>query len=271
MKETFSLDEYTEWHSVDETCPIAGDYNKNIELACKHNDHARVVIDEYNQLIKREIDEYNNYFPYFSQELNKILYFSSRAKTLEVDDKNNVSILYGIIEDITIQEEQKQKVKLLSEVDKLTGLYNRHKIDNSLNIEIKRAKRHGTDLSLIILDIDKFKNINDKYGHLVGDKTLIEIATLLKENTRDTDIIGRWGGEEFIILCPNSNLEKTIQLAEKLRKSMESFQFDVVNNVTSSFGITQLSKDDDIVSFLTHADKALYNAKNNGRNRVEKY
>lgn len=269
MKETFSLNKNIEWHSVNDTCPIAGDYYKNIELASESSEHAKVVIDEYNQLINRQIDEYNNHFPYFSQELNKTLYFSSRAKVLEFDEKDEVSILYGIIEDITIQEEQRQEVKLLSEVDKLTSLYNRHKIDTSLNIELKRASRHGNDLSLIITDIDNFKSINDTYGHIVGDSVLIEFASLLKENIRDTDIIGRWGGEEFIIICQNSNLDEARQLAQKLRKCIEEFTFDKVNNITSSFGVTQFVKEDDIESFLTKADKALYRAKLNGRNRVE--
>lgn len=271
MKETFSLDKNLQWHSVNETCPIAGDYNKNIELASQSNKHASVVMEEYKKLIAQETDEYNNKFPYFSKEQNKTLYFSSRAKVLDLDKKNNVSILYGIIEDITIQEEQKRSVELLLATDKLTGLYNRHKIDSSLNIELKRAKRHGTNLSLIISDIDKFKLINDNYGHLTGDDVLVQIANILKENTRETDIIGRWGGEEFIIICPNSDINDTQLLAEKLRKCMNDFEFDIVKNITSSFGITQLNKEDTIESFLTKADKALYRAKNSGRNKVEKF
>ena len=94
MKKTFSLDAESNWHSIERTCPIAGDYYKNIEFACKKNEDARIIIDEYTKLINREIDEYNNQFPYFSQEQNKTLYFSSRAKALEFNEDGSVSVLY---------------------------------------------------------------------------------------------------------------------------------------------------------------------------------
>ena len=109
MEETFSLDKNLKFHSIEETCPIAGDYNQNIELACSTNEHARIVINEYKELLNGKVEEYNNQFPYYSKALNAIHYFSSRAKVLERNEKNEVSILYGIIEDITLQELQKKE------------------------------------------------------------------------------------------------------------------------------------------------------------------
>ncbi len=269
MKETFSLDKTLQFHSIEKTCPIAGDYNKNIELACKTYNHAQTIIDEYKQLLNREIDEYSNKFPYFSEEFNKTLYFTSRAKILEVDDKNKISILYGIIIDITTQEEQKQEIEKLLNIDKLTGINNRNKLDESLNIEIEKVQRYDTKLSLIIADIDKFKLVNDNYGHLVGDEVLIQVSKLLKENSRITDIVGRWGGEEFMIICSNSTSDDATKLAQKLRQIIKNFHFDIVGGVTLSFGITQFNQKDTEDQFITRADQALYLAKDTGRDRVE--
>lgn len=269
MKEIFSLDKNQKFHSIEDTCPIAGDYNKNIELAYETDDHARIVIDEYKELLNGQTDEYKNKFPYYSKELNKTLYFSSRAKVLERNEKNEVSILYGIIEDITDQELQIQKIEELSIRDKLTNLYNRVKIDEALKNEFETSKRYKINLSLIILDIDYFKLVNDKYGHLVGDSVLVQFANILMKNSRQSDIVGRWGGEEFIIIAPNSNIESVKKLAEKLRVIIEKFEFDVVKKLTVSFGVSQLKEEDDINSFIKRVDEALYKAKKLGRNRVE--
>lgn len=271
MVDTFSLDKKLDMHSIEKTCPIAGDYYKNIEEACENIEHARIVIDEYKKLLNQERAEYNNKFPYYSKEQNKTLYFSSRAKVLERDKQENVSILYGIIEDITIQEEQKQKIEELVKRDKLTNLYNRAKLDDSLLSEINSSKRYDNKLSLVIIDIDNFKLINDTYGHLVGDNVLIQIqmANIMQNNARESDIVGRWGGEEFIVICPNSDIKATKQFAEKLRTLIEKFEFDVVKNKTASFGVAEFEKEDTVNSLLNRADKALYRAKELGRNRVE--
>ncbi|MFT5660027.1 MAG: diguanylate cyclase (GGDEF)-like protein [Sulfurimonas sp.] len=269
MKETFSLDKNLELHSIEDTCPIAGDYYKNIELACEINENARIIIDEYKQLINQEIDEYNNKFPYYNAKFNKTFYFSSRAKVLETTTTNEVAILYGIIEDITTQELHRHEMEELSIRDKLTNLYNRVKTDESIKYEIKRSIRYKFNLSLILIDIDFFKLVNDNYGHLTGDAVLVQTAKLLKENVRDSDIVGRWGGEEFIIICPNSEKASAKILADKLRKLIENFDFDVVKHKTASFGLTQFNNNDTLETLIDRADKALYKAKESGRNRVQ--
>lgn len=153
--------------------------------------------------------------------------------------------------------------------DKLTGLYNRHKLDDTLISELIQFKRYQTPPSIIIMDIDFFKSVNDTYGHQVGDEVLKDVANLSKNAIRSSDILGRWGGEEFLIICPETDLEGTYILAEKLRIILESHEFVNVGNKTASFGVTTATigaSDDDLI---VQADDALYKAKIKGRNRVE--
>lgn len=163
----------------------------------------------------------------------------------------------------------KKRVEELSITDRLTGLYNRLKLDELFASYLCIAKRHQTPFSIILLDIDKFKSVNDTYGHQVGDSLLQELAKLLKTNVRFEDAIGRWGGEEFLILLPNSDLESARLLAEKLRSLMEAQNFAYVGRRTSSFGVASYHLHDDEKSMTARADAALYLAKENGRNRVE--
>jgi len=269
MEDTFSLDKSLEKHSVELTCPIAGDYNKNIELVEESKEKAKLVFDEYNELVNQKIQEYSNQFPYYNEQLEKTFYFSSRAKVLETNDQEEVSILFGVIVDITAHEEQKNELERLSQTDKLTGLYNRFKLDESLHIEIDRMKREKTPLSVIMMDIDKFKTINDNFGHLIGDQVIKQVATVLNDNTRKTDVLGRWGGEEFMILCSNTPIETAHDIAEKLRIRIKNSHFETRKTETASFGVSEFEEGDDIDSFINRADNALYLAKDNGRNRVE--
>ena len=121
----------------------------------------------------------------------------------------------------------------------------------------------------MIIDVDYFKKVNDTYGHQVGDTTLIEVANILKTNIRESDTVGRWGGEEFVIICPHTNLEGIKIVANIIRGKIEKHQFPVVGNKTASFGITIYQDNDNLETIISRADEALYNAKNNGRNRVE--
>ena len=162
-----------------------------------------------------------------------------------------------------------KKIEQLSITDSLTKIYNRSKFESSLEYEIERARRYGTPLSLIMFDIDHFKSINDTYGHLIGDSVLVEIAQIVKNNIRSTDIFARWGGEEFVILAPNINKDQAKILAEKIRKLIARHQFKYVDHVTVSLGVTEFLPTDTKESFLKRTDDALYLAKRKGRNRVE--
>ena len=155
--------------------------------------------------------------------------------------------------------------------DKLTGLYNRHKLDDTLISELMRFKRYKTPLSIIIMDIDFFKSVNDTYGHQVGDEVLKNVAHLSKNALRSSDILGRWGGEEFLIICPETDLDSTYILAEKLRSILESHEFVNVGNITASFGVTTATIGASGDDLIAQADDALYKAKSKGRNGVEMF
>ncbi len=160
-----------------------------------------------------------------------------------------------------------KELEILSTTDRLTGLLNRRKMERELNKELKRAKRYNQAFSLILIDIDFFKKVNDTLGHQAGDALLIELSRLMKETLRSTDLIARWGGEEFLILCPSSNLEEAVKLAERLRLSVENCKFSIEKSITISVGVAEYSGQslDDLIN---QADKKLYIAKNQGRNRV---
>ncbi len=190
-----------------------------------------------------------------------IIYIKLSKK--ELDD---ISIIESDMKD-EIKEKTKELEKLAI-TDKLTGIYNRVKLDEFLQNEIDRSERYNHSFTLTILDIDDFKSVNDTYGHLVGDKVLTEIANILKTSSRKTDIVGRWGGEEFLIICPESTLKDTANMIENIRLTIASFDFTRVGNKTASFGISLFKPNDTIDSLTKRADDALYKAKNSGRNKV---
>ena len=160
-------------------------------------------------------------------------------------------------------------LSLLSITDKLTQLHNRLKLDESLVNETNRAKRYKNDFSIVILDIDHFKTINDTYGHQIGDTALTQVAGILKQCARDTDIVGRWGGEEFLIILPETPADKAYAFAEKLRHQVSSCQLPTVGHLTASIGVAHFDPITDTpASLLKRADKALYEAKHTGRNKV---
>jgi len=161
-----------------------------------------------------------------------------------------------------------KELNRLSITDKLTGLYNRVKTDDMLNGEIHRAQRFGHPFGLILLDIDLFKTVNDTYGHQVGDQVLVDVAQILRTTIRQTDVVGRWGGEEFIIICPQADESGTFNLAENLREKLAQHVFTSGEHKTASFGVTAYKPGDTSKDIVARADAALYQAKQQGRNRV---
>jgi diguanylate cyclase (GGDEF)-like protein len=153
-------------------------------------------------------------------------------------------------------------------VDFLTGLSNRRHIYTLLSHETERSKRYGQPFSVILFDVDHFKRINDTHGHLSGDQVLREISRLTAEKLRTVDDVGRWGGEEFLILLPETGLSGAHLLADRLRQVIATQTFGSVGAVTASFGVTEYQLNDSPESMLARADAALYSAKRAGRNRV---
>ena len=166
-----------------------------------------------------------------------------------------------------------EELEKLANFDSLTGLYNRRAILRRLDEEIKHAKRYKEQPSLIMLDIDHFKKVNDRYGHLTGDDVLEEVARLIRQSIRAVDAAGRYGGEEFIIILPKTDSSSALNVAERIRKAIEMAGMkDSEGNVfsiTVSQGLASYKPGEDKHSFISRADDALYAAKENGRNRVE--
>ncbi|MBL1216129.1 MAG: diguanylate cyclase [Planctomycetes bacterium] len=166
-------------------------------------------------------------------------------------------------------------VKMLAQraqVDGLTGLWNRTHLDEQLVCQVSQARRHDTPLALIMSDVDKFKNLNDTHGHPFGDQVLQEVANILVEETRDSDISCRYGGEEFAVILPMTSLADAVTVAERCRQTLEAYVWASHDDlcVTASFGVTDLgtAEEPTAASVIKSADAALYAAKHGGRNRV---
>ncbi|MCR8922479.1 GGDEF domain-containing protein [Dasania sp. GY-MA-18] len=167
-------------------------------------------------------------------------------------------------------ELEKNAVELrnLASTDTLTGLHNRRLILKLLSKDLEISTRYNRELSLLMVDIDHFKNINDKYGHQMGDHVLSLIAKKLEDECRQTDLVGRYGGEEFLIILPETNQQAAIELAERVRNEVNGLDIGLSIAISCSIGVTSLIKGDSITTLIKRADDALYQAKDQGRNRV---
>lgn len=172
------------------------------------------------------------------------------------------------LSDVTKMKEHQVKTEKKAYMDGLTNVYNRNKFDDILKDEIKYVHRYDNPLSLAILDIDKFKDFNDTYGHLVGDEVLITMAETVNNRVRETDTFARWGGEEFVILFKNTNARTAKVISENLRKKIQDNKHPTAGSITASFGVTEYKKGDTTETIFKRCDDALYLAKKNGRNRV---
>ncbi len=181
----------------------------------------------------------------------------SRINTVVVNIVDNT-------ENRLLQEE----LKRISQTDPLTKIYNRSKFNDALEREIERIKRKYSDLSVLLFDIDFFKKINDTYGHDVGDDVLKKITALVSQNIRINDVFARWGGEEFIILLPLTDICNASLLADKLRVLISSHSMGKAGKISCSFGVSSYRMGEPIESFIKRADEGLYKSKRNGRNRV---
>lgn len=186
----------------------------------------------------------------------------------QVDTDGNVVQILGVTRDISERRRFEEELEHLAVTDPLTGVWNRRQGEKLLSAALAEAQRHGLALSVLMIDIDRFKRINDTFGHETGDHVLIELNRRLMQNLRSSDILARWGGEEFVIATRHGEIADAITLAEKLRELVAGAPFDGVGTVTVSIGVTQLTTDDDLTSWLGRADHALYEAKAAGRNVV---
>jgi two-component system cell cycle response regulator len=165
-----------------------------------------------------------------------------------------------------------EEMERLANYDLLTGLYNRRATMMKLEEHIKFARRYHEQISMFMFDLDEFKKINDRYGHISGDNTLAKVATILRTSIRETDVAGRYGGDEFIVILPYTDLKYALMIAERVRKTIESTRIaksdTEIFSITISGGVTSWTSNDDSYSFISRADVGLYKAKNE-RNRIE--
>lgn len=191
--------------------------------------------------------------------------FAIQVKPLNESDNKMFTL---VLTDITQMKIYQNKLEHLSQTDALTQVGNREFFNKNISKEIERAKRYKHNLSLIMIDIDHFKKINDTYGHDIGDNVLIELATTIQHLLRKTDMFCRYGGEEFMIIMPESSIMETAISAERIRSHVEKLHVDAVSTITISIGLTQLHEHDTQESFVKRVDNALYKSKHDGRNRI---
>lgn len=170
---------------------------------------------------------------------------------------------------LMILERADERIRQIAMQDALTGAWNRAHMAEAAHAEMARMERYGHPVALIMADLDHFKRVNDTYGHATGDQVLKSFCDVVRTCIRTTDLFGRWGGEEFLLLLPNSGYASTQKLAERIRATLEQTQFPVIGNLTASFGFAVCHTADVWENWLNRADMALYRAKANGRNRVE--
>jgi diguanylate cyclase (GGDEF)-like protein/PAS domain S-box-containing protein len=221
--------------------------------------------------------------PLLNNELEQIV-FSTKHKRkdgslydveirLQLMNIDNHDRFVAFINDVTKQNNAiKEKEKFYDKAthDYLTNIYNRQIFDEMYNKEFESFTRYGTPLSLILFDIDDFKEVNDTFGHDIGDHVLVELVNIVKENVRASDVFARWGGEEFVILMVNTDIDIAFAKANEIRKKIQNYKIEKVGYITCSFGVASPSSQMDPNSIFKNADKALYKAKANGKNNVQK-
>ena len=190
--------------------------------------------------------------------------FIRRTLSREQELVNQLKKHQDELEEIVLQ--RTQQLENLAMTDDLTGALNRRKFYEILDHEIDRYKRYGTELSLLLIDIDYFKKVNDNFGHHTGDQILQKFSDLIQNLIRKSDYFARIGGEEFAIILPQSNLQQAVNMAEKIRNRISEYNFPEVGKLTASIGISEIQKNEESGNFTQRTDDALYSAKENGRN-----
>lgn len=194
------------------------------------------------------------------------------AETVEAKNKEltelNQSLEKKVYERTDELHDAYKKMKQLAVTDTLTGIYNRYYFNNALEKEIYRAHRYERSFALLMFDLDHFKNVNDTYGHAIGDTVLLSLSNLVASCLRESDIFARIGGEEFVIILPETGEELSLEIAERIRKNIEKHPFESVKQVTISIGLVRHRPEEGLEELLKRVDSALYTAKNSGRNRV---
>jgi len=195
-------------------------------------------------------------------------YYEEETITPILGKDNSIENFVVTSQDITERVRMEESLQKLATTDSLTGVYNRHKSNEELRVEIARAKRYHSSFALVMIDIDHFKVVNDTYGHDIGDYVLQEFSSIISNLIRESDRFGRWGGEEFLIILPQLEEEQIMPFAYKLKEAVATHVFKDIDPITISVGVSVFHENDTKKSLLKRVDQALYQAKKEGRNRV---
>lgn len=249
---------------------IVGKFDESWHLGIGVRNDAPVLLNAINKAIrgipKQTLQDITN--KWISVRYEKAANFSDFSKYLPFA----ILILGIVVYRQIILKKYNKKLEVLSYTDTLTRCANRQKIDEVLLYHLNDFLRHQIPFSVVLCDLDNFKLVNDRYGHLAGDNVLKRFAKLMKANIRANDLIGRWGGEEFLIVCPNTDSEGAKQIALHLKDALSLYEFRDVGHVTASFGVAEYNNEQiSIETLLSYADAALYESKNAGRNKVSVY
>ena len=238
------------------------DYQKTMDAMLDHL-YGKVNVYEVEYRIQAKDGTYKWYY--------------DRGKVTQYDEKDKPLLLAGIVFDITkkkeleIDLENKNKILAVQAAnDGLTKINNHRTLLEQLNYEIANSKKTNKPLSVAMFDLDDFKKVNDTKGHVNGDEVLVNVADIIAKSIRGTDIVGRYGGEEFMVIFPNTNFIKAATIAERIRKAVENYKFLDNLKITISAGVKQFNGEN-ITELIHSADKNLYKAKNNGKNQIIYY
>jgi len=247
---------------------VVGDVGFEFFTNKLHPDDYEYVMENMRKHLRGESDAYEVEYRIRHKDGHYLWYYD--RGTLRKRDKDGKPLyLQGIVFDITESKKVEEKFKVLSERDVLTNLYNRRMMFRHLENYIEEKMKNGKTFSLIMFDIDHFKNINDTYGHLVGDETLKRLSELVVEDKRSNDIVYRYGGEEFFILLPDTELVGAVKVAKRLHKLIANMHIPKVGHITVSMGVVESQINDTVDELIKRADVMMYKAKEQGRNLIK--
>lgn len=237
-----------------------------LQLASTHGDE----LDELAPLGRTEFDSVITAFNEVLRRLKLIIAQRTEAEmTVRAAIQRSNNAFAQIQATQAELMEKNRQLEALSMTDQLTGVCNRRWLDEVLTRALERSRDDGRQFSIILMDVDRFKAVNDTHGHQIGDRVLVDVAQRIVDAKRGADTVGRWGGEEFLLICPDTGLEDAVRYAQRLRHTVEEYDFAVTGTMTASFGVACVQDGDTIHGLISRADQALYRSKRNGRNRVE--